>query len=94
MPAKNEGEATDVEDVSGADSDHSNSSQNRESTDEEANEMDSDDSSDMDFIEMDRIRSEYCQDLGTNDMFLKCLYTLYRAFTTTLLTSSQPRTAI
>ncbi|XP_018787225.1 PREDICTED: breast cancer metastasis-suppressor 1-like protein [Bactrocera latifrons] len=68
MPAKNEGEATDVEDVSGAESDHSNSSPNRESTDEEANEMDSDDSSDMDFIEMDRIRSEYCQDLASLEM--------------------------
>lgn len=84
MPAKNEGEATDAEDVSGAESDHSNSSQNRESTDEEANEIDSDDSSDMDFIEMDRIRSEYCQDLGTHNLLLQFKEALYRAFTLTI----------
>ncbi|XP_054730204.1 breast cancer metastasis-suppressor 1-like protein [Anastrepha obliqua] len=68
MPVKNEGEVTDAEEVSGAESDHSNSSQGRESTDDEPNEIESDDASEMDAIEMERRRAEHVEDLASLEL--------------------------
>ncbi|XP_067637837.1 breast cancer metastasis-suppressor 1-like protein [Eurosta solidaginis] len=76
MPVKNEGDASDG-DVSGAESEHSNSSQGRDSTDEEANEMESDDSSEMDAIEMERRRTEYVEDIASLELQFDQLRELY-----------------
>ncbi|KAI8115348.1 hypothetical protein FF38_01644 [Lucilia cuprina] len=62
MPVKNGGESDAEGDVSGGESEHSNSSQGHESSDEEANEIDSDDSSEMDADEIERRRNE-CLDI-------------------------------
>ena len=64
MPVKNGGESDAEGDVSGAESEHSNSSQGHESSDEEANEIDSDDSSEMDANEIERRRNECLEILG------------------------------
>ncbi|XP_030381615.1 breast cancer metastasis-suppressor 1-like protein-A [Scaptodrosophila lebanonensis] len=64
MPVKN-GESDAEGDVSGAESEHSNSSQAHDTSDEEeANECDSDDSSEMDASEIERRRSEFIEDLA------------------------------
>lgn len=65
MPVKN-GESDAEGDVSGAESERSNSSQAHDTSDEEeeANECDSDDSSEMDVSEIERRRAEHMEDLG------------------------------
>ncbi|XP_004525025.1 breast cancer metastasis-suppressor 1-like protein [Ceratitis capitata] len=63
MPAKNDADASDAEDMSGAESEHSNSSRGHETSDEEANS--SYDSSDLDAYEIERQRSEFLQDLSS-----------------------------
>ncbi|XP_017028900.1 breast cancer metastasis-suppressor 1-like protein-A [Drosophila kikkawai] len=63
MPVKN-GESDGEGDVSGAESEHSNSSQAHDTSDEEeANECDSDDSSELDASEIERRRAEHIEDL-------------------------------
>ncbi|XP_034671707.1 breast cancer metastasis-suppressor 1-like protein [Drosophila subobscura] len=63
MPVKN-GDSDGEGDVSGAESERSNSSQGRDSSDEEENnECDSDDSSEMDVCEIERIRAEHIEDM-------------------------------
>ncbi|KAH8420592.1 hypothetical protein KR009_011705 [Drosophila setifemur] len=63
MPVKN-GESDGEGDVSGAESERSNSSQAHDSSDEEeANECDSDDSSELDASEIERRRAEHIEDL-------------------------------
>ncbi|KAH8293358.1 hypothetical protein KR018_011575 [Drosophila ironensis] len=63
MPVKN-GESDGEGDVSGAESEHSNSSQADDASDEEeANECDSDDSSELDASEIERRRAEHIEDL-------------------------------
>ncbi|XP_017095198.1 breast cancer metastasis-suppressor 1-like protein-A [Drosophila bipectinata] len=63
MPVKN-GESDGEGDVSGAESEHSNSSQAHDTSDEEeANECDSDDSSELDANEIERRRAEHMEDL-------------------------------
>ncbi|KAM8720613.1 hypothetical protein ACLKA7_006624 [Drosophila subpalustris] len=67
MPVKN-GESDAEGDVSGAESEHSNSSQVHDTSDEEeeeANECDSDDSSEMDASEIERRRAEHMEDLAS-----------------------------
>lgn len=64
MPVKNDGETDAEGDVSGAESEHSNSSQGHETSAEEADEIESDDSSEMDVVEIDRRRSEYIENLA------------------------------
>ncbi|ALC48508.1 CG4400 [Drosophila busckii] len=68
MPVKNNGGESDAEgDVSGAETERSNSSRANESSDEEeeeeANECDSDDSSEMDAIEIEGRRAEHMEDM-------------------------------
>lgn len=66
MPVKN-GESDAEGDVSGAESERSNSSQAHDTSDEEeeeANECDSDDSSEMDATEIELRRAEHIEDLG------------------------------
>lgn len=66
MPVKN-GESDGEGDVSGGESEHSNSSQPHDTSDEEeANECDSDDSSELDASEIDRRRAEHIEDLRRN----------------------------
>lgn len=72
MPVKNGGESDG--DVSGGESEHSNSSQGHESSDE-ANEIDSDDSSEMDVNEIERRRSECLEILGKSHMHMRWLIT-------------------
>lgn len=62
-PVKN-GESDAEGDVSGGESEHTNSSQGHESSDEEANEIDSDDSSEMDGNEIEKRRTECLEILG------------------------------
>ncbi|XP_034101249.1 LOW QUALITY PROTEIN: breast cancer metastasis-suppressor 1-like protein [Drosophila nasuta] len=70
MPVKN-GESDAEGDVSGAETERSNSSQAHDTSDEEeeeeeeANECDSDDSSEMDASEIERRRAEYLEDLAS-----------------------------
>lgn len=72
MPVKN-GESDAEGDVSGAESERSNSSQAHDTSDEEeeANECDSDDSSEMDVSEIERRRAEHIEDLGKCDVCMK-----------------------
>lgn len=61
------GESDGEGDVSGAESEHSNSSQAHDTSDEEeANECDSDDSSELDASEIERRRAEHIEDLCTH----------------------------
>ncbi|EDV95360.1 breast cancer metastasis-suppressor 1 homolog [Drosophila grimshawi] len=68
MPVKN-GESDAEGDVSGAESERSNSSQAHDTSDEEeeeeANECDSDDSSEMDATEIEMRRAEHIEDLAS-----------------------------
>ncbi|KAH8387512.1 hypothetical protein KR093_007522 [Drosophila rubida] len=68
MPVKN-GESDAEGDVSGAETERTNSSQAHDTSDEEeeeeANECDSDDSSEMDASEIERRRAEYMEDLAS-----------------------------
>ncbi|TDG40119.1 hypothetical protein AWZ03_013455 [Drosophila navojoa] len=68
MPVKN-GESDAEGDVSGAESERSNSSQAHDTSDEEeeANECDSDDSSEMDATEIELRRAEHIEDLASLD---------------------------
>lgn len=71
MPVKN-GESDGEGDVSGAESEHSNSSQAHDTSDEEeANECDSDDSSELDASEIERRRAEHLEDLGKHRRTLR-----------------------
>jgi len=64
MPVEN-GESDGEGDVSGGESEHSNSSQAHDTSDEEeANECDSDDSSELDASEIERKRAEHLEDLS------------------------------
>lgn len=65
MPVKNnDGESEGEGDVSGAESERTNSSQAQESSAEEADEPDSDDSSEMDESECERRRLDCIDNLG------------------------------
>lgn len=77
MPVKNGGESDAEGDVSGAESEHSNSSQGHESSDEEANEIDSDDSSEMDANEIERRRNECLEILGMLNIYTHVLMEIF-----------------